>query len=296
MKKFLAILTIIIFLSTGIVTSAYTMSNNEVVEELNNERNYYAVIVGVETFQGNLSYENIVCIDEDAQGIYAELINSKNWKEENIKILINENASKKNIQNSITEWLDERENESDVVLFYYSGHGWRMPLSEISKGHAYIFSYNNTKAGFNEGSISDLELDSYFDTLESKNIVIILDCCYSGRMLKLRQNGRIILAAGGKHLFCPVDEDISLGHGIFTYYLLQGFDGVADKNNDGWVSAGEVFHYAKLPTFWFSLWKQFPFIHSYNNNNIRFIGPQIPYIYNRHIGDIPIIQNNNFTK
>ena len=33
------------------------------------------------------------------------------------------------------------------------------------------------------------------------------------------------------------------GHGVFTYFLLRGLKGEADKNHDGVVTAGELFAY-----------------------------------------------------
>jgi uncharacterized caspase-like protein len=33
------------------------------------------------------------------------------------------------------------------------------------------------------------------------------------------------------------------GHGVFTYFLLRGLNGEADKNHDGVVTAGELFAY-----------------------------------------------------
>jgi uncharacterized caspase-like protein len=35
------------------------------------------------------------------------------------------------------------------------------------------------------------------------------------------------------------------GHGVFTYFLLQGLQGKADLNHDGVVTAGELFAYLK---------------------------------------------------
>ena len=277
MSKIICLGMVLVFLLAGMgVSSEEQPTNTSPIEDVD----YYAVIVGVETFE-DLEYDEVVCIDEDAQSIYDKLVTC-NWEEENIKILLNENATKENIHDAITGWLDDKENESDIVLFYYSGHGWKMPLGNLKNGHAYLFSYNNSDPRFDEGDISDVELDSYFDELESKNIVVVLDHCYAGRMRSLKQSGREILTAGGKYLFCPVDEDISIGHGIFTYYLLQGFDGVADLNDDGWITAREAFRYARFPTFYHSFWKQFPFI-------TTGVGPQLPFIYDYHFGSIPLI-------
>jgi uncharacterized caspase-like protein len=35
------------------------------------------------------------------------------------------------------------------------------------------------------------------------------------------------------------------GHGVFTYFLLQGLGGKADANHDGVVTAGELFNYLR---------------------------------------------------
>jgi uncharacterized caspase-like protein len=36
-----------------------------------------------------------------------------------------------------------------------------------------------------------------------------------------------------------------LGHGLFTYYLLQGLNGAADLNHDGIVSLQELYEYVE---------------------------------------------------
>ena len=36
-----------------------------------------------------------------------------------------------------------------------------------------------------------------------------------------------------------------LGHGVFTYYLLQGLQGAADLNRDGIVTIQELYEYVE---------------------------------------------------
>lgn len=275
-KIWVFLISLLITVSMFLSSAAVEIENND-----SSEANYYAVIFGVEKFK-HMEFDDAVCIDEDAISIYEKLLSCRNWDENNIKMLLNENGTKPKIQNTITGWLDDKENENDIVLVYLSGHGWKTNLSERKHGNSYYLTYNCSTVFYNEDVITDKELDNWLDALESKHVIVILDHCYSGRMLKLRQNGRIILAAGGKYLFCPVDEDITLGHGIFTFFLLQGMDGVADTNDDGWITAQEAFRYARWPTFWFSFYKNFPFI-------TKGVGPQIPFIYNQHIGKIPFL-------
>lgn len=40
-------------------------------------------------------------------------------------------------------------------------------------------------------------------------------------------------------------ESPELGHGIFTYYLLEGLAGKADRNGDGLVTVSELYEYVE---------------------------------------------------
>jgi hypothetical protein len=279
------------FAEVSIFASATTVATTNMPLEKSSYSNagFYALVVGVEKFENMNLTEYAHLIDESAVAMYEKLNNSANWKQENIKLLLNENATKENIHNAIVNWLDDKESRDDVVLFYFSGHGWSVPILNRLKGHAYIVTYNNSDWHYSENQITDKELDSWLDELESKHTIVILDSCHSGKMVDLRQRGRVVLTAGGKYFFCGVDEDETLGCGIFTYFLLQGLSGIADLNNDGWVSAEEVFHYAKKPTIHFSIWKQFPFITKYNGRLIFWFF-QVPHMYDKHFGDIPLVQ------
>lgn len=41
------------------------------------------------------------------------------------------------------------------------------------------------------------------------------------------------------------DEKWGGGHGVFTYYLLEGMRGKAESSKDGIVSVGELFEYVR---------------------------------------------------
>ena len=40
-------------------------------------------------------------------------------------------------------------------------------------------------------------------------------------------------------------EDSNLGHGLFTYFLLEAFRGAGDEDGDGVVTVQEAFRYAR---------------------------------------------------
>jgi len=286
------ILTIPIFFSIPISALPVKLQTNyydEIrVDIYDNTTNYYALIIGIEEYAG-FETPGQEYLDETAAAFYEKLLNSSNWKKENIKLLLNENATKEKIHDAITGWLDEKENESDIVVIYHAGHGWKPAIKDRLKGNAYVFTYNSSEPGCSSDKITDKEYDSWIDTLDSKHIAIILEHCYSGRMFALRQLGRTFLAAGGKYIFCPCNWSEYLEDQIFGFFFRQGLDGVADINNDGWVTVREAYYYLRVPVVWHSFFYHFPFIWDTPWGKI-FVGPQIPYLYDRHIGSIPLIK------
>ncbi len=296
MKKYihfcLSIFLITLFFTAQ--TNAITIQTTEKPEENlittsdENETEYYAVIVGIEEYKG-FDTPTQEYLDETATAFYETLLQSDNWKEENIKFLLNENATKENIHDAITVWLADKENENDIVVIYHAGHGWKTKPKNRMYGNAYIFTHNSSGVGYGPDKITDKEYDSWLDELDSKNIAVILENCYSGRWLGLRQSGRIILAAGGKYIFCPCNWSVYLEDSIFGFFFRQALDGVADINNDGWVTVKEAYYYLRIPVIWHSTFYHFPYVWDTFRGK-HFVGPQIPYLYDRHVGDIPLVK------
>jgi len=288
MKKILVIGVLMIFILAGINSMAIKVSKNNVDGTFSNDRNFYALIIGIEEYAG-FETPDQEYLDETATYFYEKLLSSNNWKEENIKLILNENATKEKIHDAITGWLDDKENESDVVVIYHAGHGWKTKGKDRLKGNAYVFTHNASDFKYGPDKITDKEYDSWIDELDSKHIALIFENCYSGRMLALRQTGRTVLAAGGKYLFCPCNWSMYLEDTIFGFFLRQGLDGVADLNNDGWVTVREAYFYLRVPVIWHSLLYHYPFIWDTPRGK-TFVGPQIPYLYDWHVGHIPILQ------
>ena len=90
--------------------------------------------------------------------------------------------------------------------------------------------------------------------------VVCLDCCHAGgvlpadgvslrgdRDLALRPSVLQPLGGRGRFLLASCDrgqksiESDELRHGLFTYHLLRGLAGAADRDGDGYVSVAELF-------------------------------------------------------
>ena len=94
--------------------------------------------------------------------------------------------------------------------------------------------------------------------------IFILDSCFSGAarggtiltarstraplseqfMERLsRGKGRVILSASRANEVSEEDSKYGGGHGVFTYYLLEGLKGGADYSKDGVVDVDELYRY-----------------------------------------------------
>jgi hypothetical protein len=196
---------------------------------------YWAVIVGVSDYQ---RLEDLNYADDDARELAQQL--SPFWGSDHVKLLLDSEATKANILTAI-DWMADKEDADDTVLFCFSGHS--DPDGYIAPYDAY---YLNTW-------IAAGELKNWLGALESKETVIILQTCFAGLYeANLNSGGRVILMSSrsGEESW----ETNALGHSFFGYYILDAFDKFtdADANGDYELSAEEIFRYAEPKTVSYS--------------------------------------------
>jgi uncharacterized caspase-like protein len=257
-KKFSKIWLIITFLILIIMPAT-------LVKAESNE--YYALILGISDYQpAGPGGPDLNYADDDANDLYQTLITEHNWKQENIIKLIDSQATKSEIQNSLNN-LAARENSNDLFLFYFAGHGSytldQPPIDEVDGFDEYILTHDQEE-------ILDDELTAMLEILDSKKIVVIIDACFSGGFFKssdletrtvpgpepkelidtlngdLAKQGYIVLSASDDDETCA--ESTILQNGVFTFYLIEGMTTTnsfpADLDNDDKVSAEEAYAYA----------------------------------------------------
>lgn len=116
------------------------------------------------------------------------------------------------------------EGESDIALFYFSGHGTDELAGQIVtpdlKGRDMGVSMN--------------EILRMANISKSKNKIIILDCCYSGNFGDLSAVGSsdAIIGKGVTILTASNRDEVAVedgitGHGVFTELLIQALKGGA---------------------------------------------------------------------
>lgn len=174
-----------------------------------------ALVIGIDNYPtGSLNG----CVN-DANAI-AELLQTNGDGSPNFDVLKSPNLLEK------ANFLDLLEKlfsgEADVALFYFAGHG-----SDSGDGYLVTPDCNGRDLG-----VSMTEILRIANESKCKNKIIILDCCYSG---KLGETGIIkgnesFLGDGITIMTASRRDEVSMenaGHGVFTGLLLQGLKGSA---------------------------------------------------------------------
>ena len=191
----------------------------------------------------------------DVRKLTKVLLNT-GWDEDHILFLLEEQATYEAIMNDSFSWLRlQGEDEDDLVLYLFSGHGYyhttdEPPLDEPDGRDEIIHPWDPDMAGWNPDLfILDDQFKDKFDLLHSKNLVIVICTCHAGGFIDgsydLAESGRVVLVS------CDVDESswrTTIPYDwIFPYYFIKGLQGYADKNNDDLISAEELFEYTVEP-------------------------------------------------
>lgn len=207
--------------------------------ELDSGANRYAIIIGISDYAGTVNDLNYC--DDDAIDFRNALL-GMGWKDSDIVLLIDENATRIAILSAING-LKEKEGPGDEVVFFYSGHG---STGEANDGDderkdECIIPYECQQDYF----IWDGELRAAFSLFDSQRMLFVFDSCYSGGMTDLAAPGRLVLMACGEKQLSL--ESSAWANGQFSYYFADRglLNSKADLNGDGKIAFEEAFDYAK---------------------------------------------------
>jgi len=245
--------------SSKVVTSGSTTSRGAISEKSQRPR-VFAVVVGISDYQGtelDLSYS-----DRDAMLFYSHLKSAMPNELAAGKsiLLLNEKATLANINAALGSVFNSS-SADDFIIFYFSGHG--------SVGE--FVPYNHSEG------LKHADLKNYFKSTEAKFRLVVADACFSGSIGTANEtsvsstqdlyDSRLAVIMSSK----PDQKSWEMGNleqGVFSYYLIQGMQGLADSNQDKYVTAGELFMYTKNKVSDHTANKQIPVIYGVNLNKI----------------------------
>lgn len=213
----------------------------------------YALVTGVSAYA---HIPQLQYADKDAYLFKEYLLNNKVCQTENISLLIDEAATTAGFFRELKRILGEVKN-GDRVFIYFAGHG--DVEAEIETG--FLLPYNCEANNYSATSIDLESLEKYVNALVKKEVqvILVLDACRSGKLAGGSNGVKFTMGSFFerfqktiKLLSCqpnqlskemPFDDG---GHGIFTYHLVKGLAGDADKNKDGQITVREISTYLEL--------------------------------------------------
>ena len=211
----------------------------------------WAVIVGIDNYS---KWPKLRYAVNDANGIRETLLNEFHFKPDHVFTLLNEEATREKIVSVLGDRLSNPKEvqRDDRVFVFFAGHGATRKLPS-GRDLGYIVPVDADTQNFQGQSISMTNFQDISESIPAKHVFFVMDSCYSGlgitrgqaasNYLKemSKRTARQMLTAGG------ADEEVAdngpNGHSVFTWTLLQGLEGRADLNSDGFISAAELAAY-----------------------------------------------------
>jgi len=209
--------------------------------------NYWAVIIGITKYkysdQNGLT--NLIFADDDAKA-FTRALRNLDWSESNIKLLINEEATQRNILIALESWLTKAGPNDQIVLFW-AGHGFPDPEDPEK---VYFACYDTDISIPATGYRMD-RVRAALEERKCKNVVLFADTCHAGKLITRGERGISVIPhiekmrdeqkfPKGWIFMVGADTDrqaiehSSWTNGAFTHCLINGLSGKAD----GYESVG----------------------------------------------------------
>jgi uncharacterized caspase-like protein len=224
----------------------------------------FAVVIGISHYgKSDGQINDLRYADRDAQSVldFLKTPAGGGVTDEDALLLLNDDATTQNIRHALFTFLTKPQ-EQDTVVIYIAGHGAPDPLDPQN---LYLITADTKPDDMGGTAFPMWQLQDVFErVLKAKRVITLADTCHSYGFSGLRAGAgqkqannlinqyleryaskgqRAVITASDISESSFEDAKWGDGHGVFTYFLLRGLQGAADRNHDGVVTAGELFAY-----------------------------------------------------
>lgn len=215
-----------------------------------------ALVIGVSRYPRLDASKQLRYADADARAFSTFLTANDGARlpAPNVRLLVNDSATVPIILRELRTLLRDSK-AGDVAIVYFAGHGTEED-GEAPRRAFLLASDAARQSELDVGGIEFSQLQSWLEKFVQKNVRVILvtDACRSGGMavnegytrgaataLQRRFNGVTqLLSSDGDELSIEGDEwgnaRFGKGHGVYTYFLLEGWRGFAADTATGVVT------------------------------------------------------------
>lgn len=195
----------------------------------------YVLVVGINSYRNALM--NLSFSVPDAQGVARFFRQNFGhlFSEVRVDEVYDLEATQANVRSRLKALREAR--PEDVVIVYLAGHG--ETLNDDWMFIPYDLVAPENPESLQRGGISSRELAEAVKTIPARKLMVMIDACKSGaatfgfRGLEERRSLAQLSRSTGTHMIAattkdqPASELDKLGHGVFTYTLLEGLMGKA---------------------------------------------------------------------
>jgi TPR repeat protein len=225
------------------------------------KREQWALVVGISKYGpsvGGLQYAR-----KDAEAFYSLLRSPRggNFQQDHILLLVDDQATSTRVRGGIRDFLGQA-GKDDVVVVFFAGHGAPDPRHPNA---LYLLTYDTLPDHLGQSAFDMDEIRSALQkTISAERVVVYVDACHSAGISSLgtrgpanesellnrylavlaqSSSGVAMFSASQANELSRESEQWGGGHGVFTFYLIQGLQGAADRDNDGIVTLQELVDY-----------------------------------------------------
>jgi uncharacterized caspase-like protein len=218
-----------------------------------------AVVIGISDYQDE-NIPDLQYAHKDAEA-FAQFLRSPaggSLGEDDVQILLNEKATAARFAAAL-DWLMEQSKPGDRAIIYFSGHGDVERKTLTQPG--FLLCWDAPARVYMAGGTFGLAyLQEVISTLSIQNkarVVVVTDACHAGKLAGSSVGGAQLTGSNlakqfaneTKILSCQPNE-FSLegaqwggGRGVFSYHLIDGLTGLADRDSNATVNLFEIGRY-----------------------------------------------------
>src|SRR5256714_2242268 len=242
--------------------------------------NLWAVLIGISRFKngdqsvGGMQIHNLKSAADDAQAIYDYLRSDEGggFNDDHIILLKDETATKDGVEQALNKLRQSK--PDDFFVLFIAAHGVIASEFDTKEGRnfekPYFILYDTDPRQMTTTGLPMTAFETAVRTIPARKGLVLTDPVHRGGgqlagrggEATTRANSQLINelkkndAQGVGYLWAADQTEVSLedpdlnqgagqGHGVFTYFLLEGLRGNADQNVDGVVTFDELKKYVR---------------------------------------------------
>ncbi len=227
----------------------------------------YALVVGISKFANHAGGLNdLKYANADAQAIarFLQTPAGGRFRAENLLLLVNEQATLAALQSAMKNFI-VRAGPDDLLLIFLASHGSPDPFAPQN---LYFLTHDTDVDRMADTAFAMKDFKRLLDSnVRTRRMILFVDTCHSAGLTGSRGESsrgldnnlvnlyaeKLLYQEEGKAVITSSDVNESSqesprwggGHGVFTYFLLEGMRGMADSNVDLVVTVGELFRFVR---------------------------------------------------